>query len=349
MTQLDAVQAELKCSNCGGQCTFEPASGGLVCESCGTKRSLEAPWNAQAAREFDYEDSAQRELPVIAETRVHNCQNCGGSVIFTGPSLSDRCAYCDGPVVLGNQDAAYQTTALIPFQIAQDEAQSLALAWIASRIGAPSDLLQTASTGRVAGLYAPFWTFDSQEAVRYWARYTTGHGDRRRTKNISGRMKIAFDDMLVPASHHVTPLIRDGILHDFDPGQLRPYRPAYLSGFAAERHHQSVDEGLLSNAADKDVLIRNRIKHRIAKRNVRGIGYRTDTTGIKYRRILLPVWILHYEYNAQPYKVVVCGIRGRTFGERPFSRWKVLGFAALASAATIGFGLVWGAGWALGG
>jgi len=263
--------------------------------------------------------------------------------MFTGAALSDRCAYCDGPVVLSEDDKAYETMALVPFAVTRDRAEVRAGVWVGKRLAAPNDLPDAVGEGRIAGLYAPFWTFDSHEAVQYWAQYTTGSGDNRRTHRTSGRMKIAFDDLLVPGSPHVTPLIRDGILHEFDPRKLRPYITGYLSGFAAERHHQSVDEGLQSNIDDKRLLIRNRIKLHINKSGVKNIRFSTDTSGIRYRRILLPVWILHYNYGGKPMKVVVSGIDGRTFGERPFSKWKLAGYSALASAITIAVGLAWGA------
>src|SRR5690606_32135 len=114
-------------------------------------------------------------------------------------------------------------------------------------------------------------------------------------------------------------------------------------GFAAEQHHHSVSRGLASNAADKALLIRNRIKRHIAKSRDHDIRYRTDSSGIRYRRILLPVWILHYTYGATQKKIVVSGIDGRTFGERPFSHWKLAAYSGLISAITIGLGLIWGA------
>jgi hypothetical protein len=141
-----------------------------------------------------------------------------------------------------------------------------------------------------------------------------------RVRHIKGAMRTRFDDLLVPASPHVTALIRDGILHDFRPGDLRAFRAGYLAGFAAERHHQTVAEGLRANEEDKALLIRNRIKAHAGRQDLYDIGYRTDTTGIHYRRILLPVWILHYTHVDRPYRVVVSGIDGRSFGERPFSR-----------------------------
>ncbi|KIN72298.1 hypothetical protein [Sulfitobacter guttiformis] len=98
-----------------------------------------------------------------------------------------------------------------------------------------------------------------------------------------------------------------------------PTEAGYLAGFAAELHHQSVMQGLAANAADKDLLIRNQIKKEVNETGVHAITYKTDTTGIHYRRILIPVWIMHYPYRKRAYRIVVSGINGRTFGERPFS------------------------------
>lgn len=339
-----AVQTDLLCPNCGGQCAYSPSQQALVCDSCGTPHSLAGEGDEAAQDEFPYDpDAPGDEPPERQGETVHHCETCGGDVIFTGPALSDRCPYCDGPVVLGTEGTAFETMALIPFRVPQQDAVGYIERWVSKRIAAPGDLSGIVAQGRVAGLYAPFWTFDSKEAIEYWASYTQGSGDNRRTKRVQGKMKTKFDDLLVPASPHVTPLIRDGILHAFEPRRLRPYKAGYLAGFAAERHHQTVAEGLKANASDKDLLIRNRIKRRVGKSGTRVTRYLTDTSGIHYRRILLPIWILHYSYGGNAKKIVVSGIDGRTFGERPFSRWKLIAYAAAISAAAMLIGIGWGA------
>lgn len=344
MDTLPTHQSELLCANCGGQTRFDPEVGGLLCLSCGTTRDLAHPDDAQAADETPYDpDTPCTEAQVIDGTHVYACQTCGGEVIFTGASVSDHCPYCDGAVVLGPEGAAHPAMALIPFTINEEVAPALAQYWTARRWAAPTDLRKAVADGRVAGLYAPFWTFDSEEAVTYWARYNVRNNKTTRVKSIRGRMTTSFDDLLVPASHHVTPLIRDGILHDFRPEKLRAFQPGFLAGFAAERHHQTVAEGLRANEDDKGVLMRNRIKRHAGRHDLYDIGYRTDTTGIHYRRILLPVWIVHYQHRDRPYKIVVSGIDGRTFGERPFSKWKLAGYSALMTALTMAVGLAWGA------
>ena len=343
--RVEADQAALSCAACGGHCIFSPLKGKLECTSCGTAHDVVTPEDADAAREFAYDPEApENDPPELTRERIYQCRNCGGAVLFVGATLSEHCPYCNGPVVLGTGDAGYRTKALIPFRADHGFARRQMRAWVGKRLAAPGSLPALLEDARLAGLYAPFWTFDSHEALRYWAKYTTGTGDKRRTHKTSGALQIAFDDLLMPASPHVTPLIRDGILHDFDPGSLRPFHAGYLAGFAAERHHQSVAQGLAANAPDKKLLIRNRIRHHINKSGVHDIRYQTDTTGIHYRRILLPVWIAHYSYDGKPMKVVVSGIDGRTFGERPFSKWKLAAYAAGLSAMAIALGLAWGAG-----
>lgn len=343
--EVDTVtQTDLRCRVCGGQGHFDPAQGALVCDSCGTPRDLSHPDDEDARVEHPYDpDQPCTEARVDDGVHVHACTACGGELVFTGHGLSDQCPYCNGAVVRGPEDTAYRTMALIPFAVTEKAAQRRAQGWVERRLAAPSDLKPAVAKGRVAGLYAPFWTFDSEEAIQYWARYTTGSGKNRRTRSVKGDMRVHFNDLIVPASPHVTGLIRDGILHDFDPWELRSFQPGYLAGFAAERHHQSVSDGLRSNEEDKDLLIRNRIRRHINRSGVHNIGYRTDTTGIHYRRILLPVWILHYDYGDKAYKVVVSGIDGRTFGERPFSNVKLAAYAALGTVLAMAIGLVWGA------
>lgn len=339
-----AAQSDLQCASCAGQCAYHPDTQALRCTSCGTDHIITPDDSVDPAKEFHYHpDIAHTEQMAIQRAQTHVCETCGGEVTFTGAALSERCAYCDGPVVLKAQEASYQTLGLIPFRLVSDLAQDKAIAWAKARVAAPTDLGTVVSKGRVAGIYVPFWTFDSDEAISYMVSYRVKRGDNWITRHHKGDFNTSFDDLLMPASPHITPLIRDGILHEFDPASLRPYDPAFLAGFAAERHHQSVTEGLQANAPDKDLLIRNRIKQHSRKSKITNISYKTHTSGIRYRRILLPVWILHYVYGGKPMKVVVCGIHGRTFGERPFSYWKLTGLAALASAALIAFGWAWGA------
>ncbi|MGX9355700.1 hypothetical protein ACS3SW_11265 [Roseobacteraceae bacterium S113] len=338
------AQRDLLCTNCAGQCAYDPASGTLACASCGTSHAIEVDPDADPTIEQHYHpDLPHTEQARIDRERPYQCETCGGEVIFHGASLSERCPYCNGALVERPEDESYQTLGLVPFAVPEDVAQKAVQTWVGGRWAAPDDLAGIVAKGRVAGIYVPFWTFDSTEFVKYTVRYRVKSGKRTVTRTRRGEMTTHFDDLLVPASPHVTPLIRDGILHDFAPDSLRPFEPAYLAGFAAERHHLSLREGLRLKGEDKAVILRNRIKAHSGRSRITSVSYTTDTTGIRYRRILLPVWILHYGYGGAAMKVVTCGLKGRTFGERPFSTGKLALMSLVVSCLAVAIGFVWGA------
>lgn len=341
---LPIAQSDLLCTQCGGQCRYAPATRALQCDSCGTDHAIHADPNIDPAAELHYDPALPHtEQPEFQSARAAQCQTCGGEVVFHGASISENCPYCDGSLIEKSVTQSYPSLGVIPFSVEGEPAHVAAIAWATARWAAPGDLGRHVAKSDVIGIYVPFWTFDSDEAVDYTVTYENRSGKTTSLRSHRGFMNTRFDDLLMPASPHVTPLIRDGILHEFDPRRLRPFDPAYLAGFAAERHHQTVRQGLALNEPDKKLLLRNRIKSHSGRSGIVNVTYKTDTTGIRYRRILLPVWILHYEYKGTPYKIVTCGIQGRTFGERPFDGKKLIGFAALAAAAMAGLGFIWGA------
>ena len=66
----------------------------------------------------------------------------------------------------------------------------------------------------------------------------------------------------------------------------------------------------------------------------------TAFDAIRFKHLLLPVWIYSYRWKGRLRQVVVNGHNGRVAGERPWSAWKiaglVLGLAALAGLVALG-------------
>ena len=55
--------------------------------------------------------------------------------------------------------------------------------------------------------------------------------------------------------------------------------------------------------------------------------------GQTFKHILVPVWLLTYNFGQKPYQVVVNGYTGRMAGEYPKSFWKILLLVLLAIIA----------------
>ena len=103
-----------------------------------------------------------------------------------------------------------------------------------------------------------------------------------------------------------------------------PYQPEFVSGFQAR--------GLPGDAA-------GRLPHREADRSTRRCGPSSAATSaatssashsvstrygdVKFKHVLLPVWISAYRYRDKAYRFLVNGQTGEVSGESPKSWWKI--------------------------
>lgn len=62
----------------------------------------------------------------------------------------------------------------------------------------------------------------------------------------------------------------------------------------------------------------------------RNLQVRPDYSGETFKHILVPVWLLVYDYGAKSFQVAVNGYTGKIAGEYPKSIWKILLLAMLA-------------------
>ena len=54
----------------------------------------------------------------------------------------------------------------------------------------------------------------------------------------------------------------------------------------------------------------------------------TVVDDIRFKHLLMPVWIGSYRFGGKPYQIVVNGQTGEVEGDRPWSAWKIA-FAVL--------------------
>ena len=155
-------------------------------------------------------------------------------------------------------------------------------------------------------------------------RTVTRQERRVRWEPASGVVEHFFDDEPVPATHGIPlPLLRQ--VEPFPTAtELVPYDTAFLSGHVVE-HYQVV---LLDAAAHSEQQMRAQLESLCAAQ-VPGDTYRNLVihpvySGRTFKHILVPVWLLTYNYGAKTYQVVVNGCTGRIAGTYPISVWKVV-------------------------
>jgi hypothetical protein len=208
-----------------------------------------------------------------------------------------------------------------------------------------------ALTDTVKGLYIPYWTFDAQvradwEAESgdyYWdtESYTDAQGKRqtRQVRKIrwrwtSGSLDHFFDDELVPASRGVQPdLLRK--VEPFPTKELTNYNAGFLSGWVVERYQIDLVAAAQHARQVMDAKTTALCTAEVPGDTHRNLSVDADYSAQTFKHILVPVWLLTYNYGAQGFQVVINGFTGTIAGRYPKSWVKIL-FAVLGALAVAG-------------
>jgi predicted RNA-binding Zn-ribbon protein involved in translation (DUF1610 family) len=335
------------CSSCGADLLFEPRDGFLTCPYCGHKEAI-----AQSAEQVE-EQTFEQHLRIRPEQMAKlaanalevQCQSCGAKSIFMPPEVAGRCEFCGVQIVAQPKSADPILTpgGLLPFTITQQQSSSDLRQWLSSLWFAPNSLKRFAQPEAIHGVYIPFWTYDTNTATDYVGQrgeyyYDTetyyeqdSQGNQvERTRSVrntrwypaSGRVTAWFDDVLIPATLSLPPA-RLAALEPWDLEQLRPYEPAFLSGFKAQRYQVDLEQGFEQAKRVVAPVIQRDVRYDIGGDEQMIESLSTDYSEITFKHLLLPVYAGAYRYNGKLFQILVNGRTGEIQGERPYSFWKI--------------------------
>lgn len=326
------------CSNCGGVMEFDVKTQSLKCPNCDTqvdivndkKKIVEHKFTKRIAKSITVEEK---------HTSTMECKGCGARVEVSPDCTATECPYCGAKYVLAaKQEAAIIPDGVVPFKIDKNKVQETFNKWINRRWLAPGKLKHLYESGKIQGIYIPYWTFDADVVCDYSAEGgkhrkvqvkkddgTTETRTETDWYNTHGRVKEFFDDVQVRGSKN----LKDSLLKGIEPydtkKQLVSYSPEYLSGYGAEcytvpledahREANNIMENKLRELAREDV--RRRYDE---VRNVRiAPDYRDET----YKHIMIPVYSTAFTYGNKNYTVLVNGQTGKIKGSYPKSPVKI--------------------------
>jgi hypothetical protein len=160
----------------------------------------------------------------------------------------------------------------------------------------------------------------------------TRQEQRTRWEPASGVVDHVFDDEPVPGTQGL-PLALLRQVEPFPTQNVLPYNTAFLSGHVVE-HYKVV----LLDAAKQSQEQMHAALEALCGQQVPGDTYRNlrifpEYSGQTFKHVLVPVWLLTYNYGAKAFQVIVNGYTGRIAGKYPFSVWKIVLLVALALIA----------------
>ncbi|MGP8200897.1 MAG: zinc ribbon domain-containing protein [Limisphaerales bacterium] len=359
------AQKKFSCPSCGGESQWNPAKKALICPFCGTVSPAQAELTASGHEIIVEHDlvAALRGIPdsqrgwQAAKTSV-KCQSCQAISVFDAARIGQRCDFCGSTALVPYEEVkeAFRPESVLPMKISDDQARDTIRQWYGSRWFAPNQLKRIAHTDTAKGLYIPYWTFDAQVHADWTAesgyyyyvtetyRNANGQMQTRQVQRIrwepsSGALDHFFKDELVPASRGV----QESMLRKIEPfptaTDLVPYNAGYLSGWVVERYQLDLVGAAKEARDDMDVEMQRLCAAQVPGDTHRNLQVDNDYSGQTYKHILVPIWLLTYNYGARNFQVVMNGYTGTIAGKYPKS-WIKITFAVLAGLAAVGIALL---------
>ena len=344
LSELSAQQ-KLACPACGGEAQWNPAKKALVCAYCGT----ESPYELKDGGEVVEHDlvAALKAIPQAArgwqdDRRPVRCQHCQAISVFSGAQQGKACDFCGSTALVPFEETGdiIRPETLLPFAVDAPGARDRVRKWYGSRFWAPNNLNQKALTDTLHGVYLPYWTFDAQVDAQYTAEagtYYQGKDNKREVRwhRVSGQVANFFDDTLVCGSKGVQPhLMRAVEPVPTTTDQLKPYDPGYLSGWTVERYQLDLVGAAEQGRQRMLAGIRNLAAQDIRADTQRNLQVDAQFSGQTFKHVLLPIWLVGYQYGARDFQVVINGATGQVAGEYPKS-WVKIALAVVVAVVVV--------------
>lgn len=347
---------QYKCPSCGADMEFNSQTGKLSCPQCGQYVEIEkrqAPgWNDgevvppaaedqnsninETYGEFEQFET-QRQLRTFqdGEALSYSCRNCGAQIITAEETVATRCSFCGAPVVLGDRiDGVLAPNRVLPFTISREQAQEAFRKWCKKGLLTPKGFMNADRIKNISGIYVPFWLFDvnSQGEVHATAtkvrHYSDSNYNYTETRWYDVYRKFDVNYSLIPAD--ASEKMDDAIMDKMEPfpyQNLKPFSPAYLSGYIAEKYDYTDDQLFprIRTRAEKytDDFVRGDIK------GYSSVHIDHQNMNVRPRRTeyaMLPIWTVCYDYRNTEHNFAMNGQTGKIAGKPPISKGKVVGF-----------------------
>jgi hypothetical protein len=342
------ARQKFHCPACGADAHWNPAKQALICPFCGTESAVElAERTADTVIvEHDLIASLQK-LPESArgwqaEKTSVRCQSCRAISVFDADKVGQRCEFCGSAQLVPYEQTAdlFRPESLLPMKISEPDARDRIRNWYRRQWLAPNALAKKALTDTARGVYLPYWTFDARAHATWTADSGTYYYTREGGKQVrkvrwtpaAGEVSHVFDDELVAGSTGVNPKLLSKI-EPFPTGSVVPYDPGYLAGWVVERYQVDLQQAAARSRQQMDATLRRMCASEVPGDTHRNLVVRSTYADERFKHVLVPVWLLTYNYGAAAYQVLVNGVTGSIAGTHPWSWVKITLLILLALIA----------------
>ena len=336
-----------QCPACTGPLNFDPQTGKLGCEFCGSSFELAYIEELYAPKEEAAVEASEKEAnggegwdasgisddwgEEAKGMKSYSCPSCMAELICDATTAATSCPYCGNPTVVPGQfSGALKPEYVIPFKLKKEDAVAALKKHYGKRFLLPKTFQDSNHIEKIQGVYVPFWLFDGEaegdgvyDATRSRV-YTQGDYEITETDHFVVRRSgdLAFEKIPVDASTKMPDEYMDSI-EPFDYSELKPFSTAYLPGFLADKYDVTMEQSQQRADERCSGTLEDQLRKTV-------IGYHTVTTRHtdceilrgKVHYALLPVWLLNTKWNGKDFLFAMNGQTGKMVGDLPVDKKK---------------------------
>ena len=320
-----------KCPGCGANLVYNTNTQSLYCEYCDYTLELKG---THSTEEHDFFTSIENESN-LEQVQKATCKNCGATIILDKKDITSSCPFCDTSIVISTENIkGLKPDRVIPFKIDPTISKENYRLWIKKKFFAPTKIKKEIPNPHIHSIYIPSWTFDTNVLASYEGRlgkhYTTyvGSGKNRRAVTrtrwfrIKGVHQKIVDDILVCSGKQIQQqeMIK---IEPFETNDSYLFDNRYIVGHPTEHYSISLKEGW---KIGQSRILEQMKREILSKYNYDVVDYLKiypNYNNVKYKYVLLPIWIGHYFYYKKKFRFIVNGENGKVWGKAPVSIVKI--------------------------
>jgi hypothetical protein len=132
-----------------------------------------------------------------------------------------------------------------------------------------------------------------------------------------------FDDEPVPGTQGL-PLDLLRQVEPFPTQAVVPYDTAFLSGHVVEHYRVVLMEAAKQSQEQMHAALMALCARQVPGDTHRNLRIHPSYSGQTFKHVLVPIWLLTYNFGRKAYQVIVNGCTGKIAGRYPISVWKVI-------------------------
>ena len=214
------------CPGCGSQMLFDIAGQELKCGRCDRTMSIE---------EADEKEARQAGSSFAVD--VLTCPTCGAEIRAVNTAAASFCSYCGSSVMLEKQEGEefVPPETVIPFQITREQCFDKFRSILKGSFCADHRLKKNISAEDFRGIYVPYHTYSGSVEGTATVEGSETKGDTTYYYKTQVQLNHHYTGIMHDASRELPDNISEAISISKDARSLvRPFSPAYLSGFYAD-------------------------------------------------------------------------------------------------------------------